>query len=88
VRVRPDPDQPDMALVEVDDTGPGLPVALHEQVFDRFFRGTNEGRGCGLGLAIVKEIVERHRGRVRLQSLQPHGLRVQVRLPQEVRGFT
>jgi two-component system, OmpR family, sensor histidine kinase TctE len=88
VRVRPDPDLPDMALVEVDDTGPGLPVALHEQVFDRFFRGTNEGRGCGLGLAIVKEIVERHQGRVRLQSLQPHGLRVQVRLPQGVRGFT
>lgn len=88
VRVRPDPDRPDLALVEVDDTGPGLPVALHEQVFDRFFRGTNEGRGCGLGLAIVKEIVERHRGSVRLQSLQPHGLRVQVRLPQEVRDFT
>ena len=88
VRVRSDPDLPDMALVEVDDTGPGLPVALHEQVFDRFFRGTNEGRGCGLGLAIVKEIVERHRGRVRLESLQPHGLRAQVRLPQGVRGFT
>ena len=88
VRVRPDPEQPDLALVEVDDTGPGLPVALHKQVFDRFFRGTNEGRGCGLGLAIVKEIVERHRGKVGLASLQPHGLRVQVRLPQSVRGFT
>ncbi len=88
VRVLPDPHRSDMALVEVDDTGPGLPVALHKQVFDRFFRGTNEGRGCGLGLAIVKEIVERHRGRVGLVSLQPHGLRVQVRLPRDVRGFT
>jgi two-component system, OmpR family, sensor histidine kinase TctE len=88
VRVRPDPHLPEMVLVEVEDTGPGLPLALHEQVFDRFFRGTNEGRGCGLGLAIVKEIVERHHGRVRLGSLQPHGLRVQVRLPQGVRGFT
>jgi two-component system sensor histidine kinase TctE len=75
------PDQREMALVEVDDTGPGLPPALHAQVFDRFFRGTTEGRGCGLGLAIVKEIVERHRGRVGLVSLRPQGLRVQVLLP-------
>ena len=92
VRVRAEPGQPAMALVEVDDTGPGLPAALHQQVFDRFFRGTNEGRGCGLGLAIVKEIVERHRGQVRLESLQPQGLRAQVRLPLDgagdVRAFT
>jgi two-component system sensor histidine kinase TctE len=85
VRVREEPaigsDQPRMAVVEVDDTGPGLPLHLHAQVFERFFRGTNEGRGCGLGLAIVKEIVERHRGRVRVASRQPQGLRVEIRLP-------
>jgi two-component system, OmpR family, sensor histidine kinase TctE len=85
VRVREEPaagsDQPRTAVVEVDDTGPGLPPQLHAQVFDRFFRGTNEGRGCGLGLAIVKEIVERHRGRVSVSSRQPRGLRVDIRLP-------
>ena len=85
VRVREEPaidsDQPHMAVVEVDDTGPGLPTQMHTQVFDRFFRGTNEGRGCGLGLAIVKEIVERHRGRVRVASRLPRGLRVEIRLP-------
>lgn len=84
VRVREQPagpNQPPMAVVEIDDTGPGLPAHLHQQVFDRFFRGTNEGRGCGLGLAIVKEIVERHRGKVHLGSRQPHGLRVVVALP-------
>ncbi|WP_310461985.1 sensor histidine kinase [Sphaerotilus sp.] len=79
--VRAGPGQQPTATVEIDDTGPGLPPTLHEQVFDRFFRGTNEGRGCGLGLAIVKEIVERHRGRVRLESRQPRGLRVVVQLP-------
>jgi two-component system sensor histidine kinase TctE len=72
-----------MAVIEVDDTGVGLPTALHQQVFDRFFRGTNEGRGCGLGLAIVKEIVERHHGRVFLASLQPRGLRVTLQLPSQ-----
>ena len=85
VRVREEPaidsDQPHMAVVEVDDTGPGLPTQMHTQVFDRFFRGTNEGRGCGLGLAIVKEIVERHRGRVRVAPRLPRGLRVEIRLP-------
>jgi len=69
------------ALVEVDDTGPGIPPALHASVFERFFRVSPEGTGSGLGLAIVKEIVERHHGQVALQSLQPHGLRVAVRLP-------
>ena len=81
------PDQRPMALVEVDDTGPGLPPHLHAQVFDRFFRGTTEGRGCGLGLAIVKEIVERHQGQTWVESLRPTGLRVALRLP-IIRDFT
>jgi two-component system sensor histidine kinase TctE len=68
-------------LVEVDDTGPGIDPALHRSAFERFFRVSPEGTGSGLGLAIVKEIVERHHGQVDLQSLQPRGLRVTVRLP-------
>ncbi|HET7793904.1 MAG TPA: sensor histidine kinase [Rhizobacter sp.] len=71
----------DDAVVTVEDTGPGLPEADRERVFERFVRATHEGNGCGLGLAIVKEIVERSRGSVSLQSVQPHGLRAVVRLP-------
>jgi two-component system sensor histidine kinase TctE len=44
-------------------------------------RATYEGDGCGLGLAIVKEIIERHHGTVSLGDVQPHGLRVTIRLP-------
>ena len=69
------------AVVEVDDNGPGIPASLHGQVFDRFFRGTAQGSGCGLGLAIVREIIERHHGRVSLQTLAPQGLRVRIELP-------
>ncbi|GAA0757752.1 sensor histidine kinase [Ideonella azotifigens] len=71
----------DWVRIEVNDNGPGLPLEQQHQVFERFFRATHEGTGCGLGLAIVKEIVERHAGRVSVQSVHPTGLSVQLRLP-------
>ncbi len=48
-------------IAEVLDTGPGIPLAERERVFDRFYRGgTAAGSGSGLGLAIVREIARRH----------------------------
>ena len=57
------------AYIEVEDTGPGIPEAERQRVFDRFYRilGTNVD-GSGLGLAIVREIVERHDGLIRVTS--------------------
>jgi two-component system sensor histidine kinase TctE len=72
--------QDQKAIVEVEDSGPGIPPEHHQAVFERFFRATHEGSGCGLGLAIVKEIVERHDGRVELHSRIPRGLRVHIQL--------
>lgn len=71
------------AVLEIEDDGPGLPQdpQIYERVFERFVRATHEGSGCGLGLAIVKEIVERHAGSVVLSPVQPHGLRITLRLP-------
>jgi two-component system sensor histidine kinase TctE len=71
----------DCAVILVEDTGPGIPAPDRERVFERFVRATYEGDGCGLGLAIVKEIIERHHGTVSLGDVQPHGLRVTIRLP-------
>ena len=68
-------------VVQVADTGPGIPPDLHRAVFERFVRATHEGSGCGLGLAIVKSIAERHGGQVTLSGLDPHGLRVRIALP-------
>ncbi|MCK9689087.1 sensor histidine kinase [Scleromatobacter humisilvae] len=68
-------------IVQVTDTGPGIPPDLHRAVFERFVRATHEGSGCGLGLAIVKSIAERHAGQVTLSGMTPHGLQVRIALP-------
>jgi heavy metal sensor kinase len=56
----------------VEDDGPGVPPALRERVFDRFFRvdpsRSRATGGSGLGLAITREIVEAHGGRVRAEA--------------------
>lgn len=59
VRVRVDIDE--HALLEVEDTGPGIPPAERERVFERFYRILgNTAEGSGLGLAIVREIAQQH----------------------------
>jgi len=57
------------AVLEVTDTGPGIPAEERERVFDRFYRrvGT-EAPGSGLGLSIVKDVAERHGARLVLDA--------------------
>jgi two-component system sensor histidine kinase TctE len=53
------------AVLEVEDNGPGIPMADRQRVFERFFRGTpSDGVGCGLGLAIVEQIADAHGAQV------------------------
>jgi two-component system, OmpR family, sensor kinase len=72
----------DETLVEVADTGPGIPAAERERVFARFYRrsGSDEG-GSGLGLAIVKAIAERHAGRIELEDAAGGGLLARAVFP-------
>ena len=70
-----------LGVVQVADTGPGIPIDMHRAVFERFVRATHEGSGCGLGLAIVKSIAERHAGQVTLTGVDPRGLQVRIALP-------
>jgi len=69
------------AVLEVNDTGPGIAPADRERVFDRFYRAAAQERGTGLGLAIVKAIAERHGARVDLGEAPGGGLRVRVTFP-------
>jgi two-component system OmpR family sensor kinase len=70
------------AVLTVEDTGPGIPKAERERVFDRFFRGeTATEPGTGLGLAIVRRVAERHGAKVTLaEGREGRGLRVEVAL--------
>jgi two-component system OmpR family sensor kinase len=70
-------------VIEVIDTGPGVPAVERERVFDRFYRGERAtATGSGLGLAIVRAIAERHAARVELlDALDGTGLRARVTFP-------
>ena len=66
-------------VLEIADTGPGIPEAEHERVFDRFYRRPGEQEsGSGLGLAIVRAIAERHDAVVSLHAAQGGGLLARV----------
>jgi signal transduction histidine kinase len=62
--------------VIVEDTGPGVPPELREQIFNPFF--TSKKDGAGLGLSIVAKIVDDHRGTIRLEDNAPRGARFHV----------
>ena len=71
---------PQELVLQVLDSGPGVPVELRERLFERFFR-VGEGQGAGLGLSIVRRVVELHQGSIALDESPLGGLRVSVRLP-------
>ncbi|MGE5129535.1 MAG: sensor histidine kinase [Sphingomonadaceae bacterium] len=74
--------QGDDAVLEVSDSGPGIPPAERTRVFDRFYRRAGHGpEGSGLGLAIASQIAQRHRGSIVLADSPQGGLRVVLRLP-------
>jgi signal transduction histidine kinase len=54
--------------VDVQDTGCGIPQENMVKLFTPFFTTKEEGKGVGLGLAVVHGIIERHRGRIKIQS--------------------
>jgi two-component system sensor histidine kinase HydH len=66
-------------LLEVSDTGPGIPRELVPRLFDPFF--STKERGTGLGLAMVHRIVENHGGKIEVASEPGRGTRFIVRFP-------
>jgi signal transduction histidine kinase len=74
------------AVVEVADDGPGIPVSMRTQIFDRFVRGegpadTARGNGTGLGLAIVSAVAASHGGTVEAAESPSGGALFRARIP-------
>jgi len=69
------------AVVSVGDTGCGIPQTIRGRIFDPFFTTKPTGEGSGLGLDIVKKIVDKHQGRIAVQSTEGVGTLFSVYLP-------
>ncbi len=72
--------EPDMLLVEIWDTGPGIPPELQDRIFEPFFTTKAPGLGLGLGLDNAMRIVRKHRGHLSVKS-EPGSTCFRVRLP-------
>ena len=69
----------------IDDSGPGIPAALRNQVFERFTRidasRSRDTGGFGLGMSIIKSVVDKHKGQIFLEDSAFNGLRLRLILP-------
>ena len=65
--------------VRLQDTGPGIPAEMREQVFNPFV--TTKKSGVGLGLSIVSKIVDEHHGTIRLENSQGQGTCFEIFFP-------
>ncbi|MEH2587925.1 signal transduction histidine kinase [Bradyrhizobium sp. AZCC 1721] len=96
VRLRMSPDlspnlPPDLAIIEVEDDGPGISDVRKKDVLEPFVRGDDarnmdEAAGFGLGLSIANAVVLAHGGALSLHDRQPHGLLVRIELPVQQRS--
>ena len=77
-------------VIEVADSGPGIPAEDVSKIFEELYRGSNarSTEGSGLGLALVNRIIALHDGKINVRSTQenPRGTVFTVRLPVSKRG--
>jgi two-component system, OmpR family, sensor histidine kinase BaeS len=71
------------AVLQVTDTGPGIPADELPRIFDRFWRGRGAAHisGSGIGLAVAAELASAHGGRLDAHSEPGHGARLTLTLP-------
>jgi len=70
----------EMMLVEIWDTGPGIPTELQDRIFEPFFTTKPPGQGLGLGLDNAMRIVRKHKGHISVKS-EPGSTCFKIRLP-------
>jgi len=73
-------------IIEVTDTGPGIPPEMKEKIFEPFY-STKKG-GTGLGLATVERLISKHNGRIEVESEPRRGTTMRIHLPLRHAGLS
>lgn len=74
-------------LLQVADTGNGIPIDKQGKIFERFYQVDNEHPGSGIGLSLVQRLVELHHGRIELESREGEGSTFSIYLPTDERSY-
>jgi C4-dicarboxylate-specific signal transduction histidine kinase len=69
-------------VIEIADSGPGIPQGLEKKIFEPFFTTKKEGHGTGLGLSMSKSIIEKFGGTISFRNIAPNGSCFTIVLPQ------
>ncbi|WP_420266081.1 sensor histidine kinase [Candidatus Magnetominusculus dajiuhuensis] len=72
---------PDKVVIEIGDTGAGVPDAIKDKIFQPFFTTNAPGKGTGLGLSVSKKIIEEHGGIISVESTVGKGTIFRIMLP-------
>jgi signal transduction histidine kinase len=78
-------DEDAFIVVSISDTGCGIPREIQERIFEPFFTTKPSGEGSGLGLDIVKKIIEKHNGKIALESKVESGTTFKIYIPTELK---
>ena len=70
------------AIIEIEDNGRGIPKDHINNVFQMFYRATDDGAGSGLGLYIVKETMDKLHGLINIESVEGKGTTVKLEIPE------
>lgn len=73
-------------MVEIEDTGSGIPPEIQRRIFEPFFTTKKEGHGTGLGLSMSKSIIEKFGGTIQFRNVEPHGSCFTIVLPEKTPG--
>ena len=74
-------------LLQVRDTGNGIPIDKQAKIFERFYQADNEHMGSGIGLSLVQRLVDLHHGRIELESREGEGSAFSIYLPTEETAY-
>jgi PAS domain S-box-containing protein len=80
-KVEPGEAHEKVAVVEIKDSGPGIPDSDLGKVFEPFFTSKPPGSGTGLGLSIVRKIIHLHGGQIKVKNAAKGGVLVTIALP-------